>query len=98
MRPAAIGTGVAAGLFTALAVQQGLSAHGSYGDADAMLQNGVFVPGSDPAHYDELQRQGDAAKRNAYLSAGAAVVFAAAAGYLGWRSIEPADATIGVRF
>jgi hypothetical protein len=63
-----------------------------------MLQGGVFLPGMDPGHYDELQRDGDAAKRNAYISAGAAVVLAAAAGYLGWRSIEPADATVGVRF
>ena len=98
MRPAAIGAGAAAGLLAVLAIQQGFSARGAYSDADAMLQGGVFVPGSDPAHSDELQQQGDAAKRNAYISAGAAVVFAAAAGYLGWRSVEPADGAVGVRF
>ena len=34
----------------------------------------------------------DAARRNMYLSAGAAAALAAAAGILGWRSIERAPA------
>ncbi len=91
MRPAAFGTGAAAGVFLILAVQQGLAAKSAYSDADAMVgAGGVLVPGSDPAHYRALVADGDAAKRNAYICAGATAVLAVAAGYLGWSSIDHA--------
>ena len=48
--------------------------------------DGVLAAGSDPTRYRALRDDGRAASRNAYLSGGAAVVFAAAAGVLGWRS------------
>jgi hypothetical protein len=41
---------------------------------------------------------GDDAKRNAYVSAGAAVVFAAAAGVLGWKSMDPPGPTLAFHF
>jgi len=87
LRPAAYGTGAAAGLFLILAVQQGLAAKSAYHDADAMVgSDGVLLPGSDPARYRDLMDEGDAARRNAYISAGATAVLAATAGYLGWKS------------
>ena len=100
MRPAAIGSGVAAGLLAALAVHQGLAARSAYADADAMVgANSQLLPGSDPARYRDLKADGDAAKRNAYVSAGAALVIGAAAGYLGWRSMErPAQPALALRF
>ncbi len=87
MRPAAYGTGAAAGLFLILAVQQGLAAKSAYGDADAMVgSDGVLLPESDPARYRALMDDGDAARRNAYICFGATAVLAGAAGYLGWKS------------
>jgi hypothetical protein len=89
MRPTAIGAGVAAGLLAALAIQQGFASRSAYADADAMVgSGGMLVPGSDPARYRSLRADGDAAKRNMYLSAGAAAVFGAAAGFLGWKSMD----------
>lgn len=100
MRPTAIGSGVAAGLLAALAVHQGLAARSAYADADAMVgANSQLLPGSDPARYRDLKADGDAAKRNAYVSAGAALVIGAAAGYLGWRSMDrPAQPALALRF
>jgi hypothetical protein len=99
MRPAAIGSGVLALGFGALSVQQGLAASGAYDDANAMLgPGGVLLPGSDPARYQDLLDQGDAAKRNAYVSAGATVVFAVAAGVLGWMSRDGRPPELAIRF
>jgi hypothetical protein len=75
----------------ALAVQQGLAARSAYSDADAMLDGGALLPGSDPGRYRDLQREGAAARRNAYVSAGAAAALAGAAAFLGWRSAGPAE-------
>ena len=89
MRPAAIGSGIAACAFAALAIQQGFASRKAYSDADAMVgPGGTLVPGSDPARYRSLRSDGDAAKRNTYISAGAAAAFAAAAGVLGWKSMD----------
>ncbi len=100
MRPTAIGSAVAAVAFTALASQQGFSARNAYSKADAMISGSVLLAGSDPDRYRELRADGDAAKRNAYLSAGAAAAFAAAAGVLGWRSVDRAApaGTVALRF
>lgn len=87
MRPAAISSGGLALALGALAVQQGLSSSSAHDRADAMLgTGGVLRPGSDPSRYRDLRADGDAAARNAYVSAGVAVAFAATAGVLGWRS------------
>jgi hypothetical protein len=100
MRPAAIGSGVVAGVLGTLAVQQAIAARSAYSDADAMVgPGGTFVAGSDPARYRELRSDGDGAKRNAYLSAGAAAAFAAAAGVLGWKSVDrTAEPVVALRF
>jgi tetratricopeptide (TPR) repeat protein len=99
-RPTAIGSGVAALAFGGLAIQQGLSASRANGDADAMLgSGGVLRPGSDPSRYQGLRQDGEAASRNAYVSAGAAVALAAAAGAFGWLSWDrPPEPTLALRF
>jgi hypothetical protein len=100
MRPSAIASGITAGLLAALAVHQGLAARSAYADADAMVgPNSQLLPGSDPARYRDLKSDGDAAKRNAYVSAAAAAVLGAAAGYLGWKSVDrPAQPALAFRF
>jgi hypothetical protein len=102
MRRGALGSAIVAGGFAALGLQQGLAARSAYADASAMVADGVFIAGSsasDVARYHALRDDGDAAKRNAYLSAGAAVVFAATAGVLGWKSMGPAEGpAIAFRF
>jgi hypothetical protein len=99
MRPAAIGAGVLALGFGALSVQQGLAASSAYDDANAMLgPDGVLLPGSDPERYRDLLEQGDDSKRNAYLCAGTTVVFAVAAGVLGWMSRDGRPAELAIRF
>ncbi|HEX9050874.1 MAG TPA: hypothetical protein VF841_10115, partial [Anaeromyxobacter sp.] len=98
-RPAAWGTGAVATACLVLAIQQGFSARSSYADADAMVRtDGVLVPGADPARYRGLLEDGDAARRNAYVSAGLAVAFGAAAGYLGWTSVDRPDPALAFRF
>jgi hypothetical protein len=100
MRPAAIGSGVAAIVFAALAVQQKLAASSAYRDADTLLTpDGRYRDASAIDRYAALQRDGDASTRNAYVSAGVAVGFAAAAGVLGWKGWHPsADGGVAVRF
>ncbi|HSD18579.1 MAG TPA: PEGA domain-containing protein [Anaeromyxobacter sp.] len=100
MRPTAIGSGVAAVALAALAVQQGMAASNASSDADAMLDGGVFRPGADQARYGELRGDADAARRNAYLSAGFAAAFTTAAGVLGWMSWDrsPDPAVVAFHF
>ena len=100
MRPAAIGSGILAGAFVALALQQASASRSAHADADAMVgPDAQLVPGADPARYRDLRDDGDSAKRNTYVSAGAAVVFAAAAGFLGWKSFDhPAEPALAFRF
>ncbi len=92
MRHGAFATGALAVGFTALSVQQALAAKSAYDEARSMKATPNTLQG-DPARYWALLDRGDAASRNAYLSAGAAAAFAAAAGVLGWmsrdRSPEP---------
>ena len=89
LRPTAIGTGVLAVGLGALAWTQRASAAGAYRDADAMLLNGIYRPGADPARHDALVRQGDSATRTAWLAGTGAVISAAAAGVTWWFSREP---------
>jgi hypothetical protein len=100
MRPTAIGSGVLAGAFVVLAFQQGAASRSAYADADAMVgPDAQLLPGADPARYRDLKSDGDAAKRNAYISAGTAAAFAAVAGVLGWKSIDrPAEPALAFRF
>jgi hypothetical protein len=92
MRPAAYGSALLVGVFTGVAIHQGLAARQASSDAAAMLApGGVLSPGSDPAHYRELRDDSRMASRNAYVSGGAAVAFAVAAGVLGWMSRTPAQ-------
>jgi hypothetical protein len=96
MRPAAYGSAVLLGVFTGLAIQQGLSAHQASSDASAMVgPGGSLAPGSDPSRYAALRSDARTATRNAWLSAGAAAVFGSTAAILGWRSRTPAEAAPG---
>ena len=100
IRPAAIGSGAAAAIFAALAVQQALAASGASRDADGLLgADGTFQRASDIDRYAALRRDADAGTRNAYVSAGVAVGFAAAASVLGWKGWHAsADGGVAVRF
>jgi hypothetical protein len=99
MRPAAFGAAAVALALGAVAVQQGLSASKAYRDADAMLSGDQLLPGSDVGRYNALRRDGEAATRNAYVSAGVAAACAVTAGVLGWKTwTSPGAPTVGVRF
>jgi hypothetical protein len=65
-----------------------------------MIDGGVFKPGADQARYHALRGDADAARRNAYVSAGLAAAFTAAAGVLGWMSWDrpPDPAAVAFRF
>ena len=87
-RPTAIASGVAALLFSGIAVQQALASADARDEAHAMVLPDGSVDG-DLGRYHALEQDADAAARNAYVSAGAAVVFAASAGFLGWQVWGP---------
>jgi hypothetical protein len=84
--------------FAGLATQQGLASASAGSDADAMLSGGVLRPGTDPGRYRDLRDRADASSRNAYLSAGAAVVFAGTAAVLGWSSWQREPGPPALRF
>lgn len=88
-RPTAIGGGLAALLLGGIALQQGLSASGARADMEDMLDSNSVVKDGNLTRYRSLEADADAASRNAYFSAGAAVVFATAAGVLGWQVWGP---------
>jgi hypothetical protein len=101
LRPAAYGSALLAGVFTGLAIQQGLTARQASADAAGMVgPGGSLAPGSDPTRYAGLRSDARAATRNTYLSAGAAAAFAATAGLLGWVSRAPAgeQPAVALRF
>jgi hypothetical protein len=100
MRRGAYGSAVLFGLFTGLAIHQGLSARQASADADAMVgPGGVLAAGSSAARYNDLREDSRAASRNAYVSGGAAIVFAATAAVLGWKSRAPAgEPALALRF
>ena len=100
IRPAAIGSGAAAALFAAIAVQQTFAASAANRDADALLgPDGTFQRTGDIDRYAALRRDADASTRNSDVSAGVAVGFAAAAGVLGWKGWHASpDGGVGVRF
>jgi hypothetical protein len=87
LKPVAIGAGVLAVGLAAVSVQQGVTAHGAYADADAMvLPGGVLAPGTSPADYAAAVDRGDAARQNAWIAGTAALVTAAGAAVLCWLS------------
>jgi hypothetical protein len=98
-KPTAIGSGVAALLFSGLAIQQGLASADARDEAHSMVLPDGSVSG-DLARYKSLEEDADAAARAAYVSAGAAVVFAATAGVLGWQVWGPErrEAPLALRF
>jgi hypothetical protein len=60
---------------------------------------GDLARGSRRARNNDLRDESRIASRNAYVSAGAAVVFAATAGVLGWKSRAPArEPALALRF
>jgi len=98
MRPGALGAGALALGLAGAATWQGLTARSGYRDADAMLRSdGVLQPGISQATHDAALASADSARRNAYLAAGGALVFAATAGVLGYLSWDERGAPI-VRF
>jgi hypothetical protein len=93
MRPAAWVAGGAALGLAAVAVNRRMAANHAYADAEALLgPDGVLVSISDRSRFRSLTSEGDAAARATLISAGASVVLAAAAGFLGWTSAQPAGA------
>jgi hypothetical protein len=98
LRPGAYASAAVAVGLAGVAAWQGLTAHGAYGEADAMLlPGGVFVPGADKPTYDAKVASADSAKRNAWIAAGGAAVFAVTAGVLGYLSWDEHGAPV-VRF
>jgi hypothetical protein len=92
MRPVAYGSAVLAGVFTGVAIHQGLAARQASADAGGMVgPGGALAAGSDPTRYYDLRDASRAASRNAYVAGGAAVVFAVTAGVLGWKSRPPRE-------
>jgi hypothetical protein len=91
VRPAAwVAGGFALG-FAGLAVDRRLAANEAYDEAQELLgPGGALVSSTERSRFDSLTADGDAAARNSWISAGASVVFAAAAGFLGWTSSHPA--------
>jgi hypothetical protein len=100
MRRGAYGSALLFGVFTGVAIHQVLSARQASSDADAMVgPDGALAAGSSAVRYNDLRDDARARSRNAYVSAGAAVVFAATAGVLGWKSRAPAaEPALAVRF
>ncbi len=85
LRRGAFASGGLAVGFAALTVQQALAAKSAYDEARSMEASATTLNG-DPDRYRALIDRGDEASRNSYISAGATVVLAAAAGVLGWSS------------
>jgi hypothetical protein len=95
MRPAAwVSGGLAVG-FAGLAVNRRLAAAEAYDDASALLgPGGVLASASDLPRFRALRADGDAAARSTWISAGVSVAFAAAAGFFGWTSAQPAGPSV----
>jgi hypothetical protein len=79
------------------AIERRLAAARAWEQADALLgPGGALRVSTDQPRFRALTADGDAAARNGWLSAGAAVLFGAVAGYLGWTA-PPGDAP-GIAF
>jgi hypothetical protein len=80
------GTGSAALILSGLALWQGLASRDASARARSLLQPDGSVPAASLAAYDAARASAGRMERNAYLAAGGAALFAAAAGTLGWLS------------
>ena len=90
VRPAAWVAGGCAFGFAALAVDRRLAANDAYDEAQTLLApDEALISSTARARFDSLTADGDAAVRHSWISAGASVIFAAAAGFLGWTSSQP---------
>jgi len=98
LRPAAFTAGAVALGLAGFATYEAISAGNANRSADAMLRpDGNFVPGVDRATYDRQRADASSAQTAAYMSAASAIVFAAAAGVLGYLSRDERWAPV-VRF
>jgi hypothetical protein len=95
MRRAALGAGAAALASGAFSVHQAFAARGLAGDAEALLRADGAIAG-DPLVYARHREEASAARRNVWIGAAGAVVFAATAGALGYLSWD--DGAPVVRF
>jgi hypothetical protein len=98
MRPAAYAAGGVAVVLAGIATWQGVRAHAGYRDANGMVRpDGSLVPGLDAGAHDRAVASADGSRRNAYLAAVGAALFAATAGVLGYLSWDERGAP-AVRF
>jgi hypothetical protein len=87
MGPAAIGAGVLAAGLAGFAVQQNNAASKAYSEAKDQLRNdGSFKSAEAQARWNSLRSEGARERRNAAISAGAAVTFTVTACILGWNA------------
>lgn len=87
MGPAAIGAGVLAVGLAGLALQQNIAADKAYSEAKDQLQSdGTFKNAQAQARWNSLRSEGQRDRRNAAISAGAAVTFTVTAVVLGWNA------------
>jgi hypothetical protein len=94
IRPAAyVAGGLALGL-GGFATYKGISAKNSHDKAYALLLPDKTIPDALLPQYNKYLSDGDADKKACYISAGVAVLFAGAAGVLGYLSREPGPPAI----
>ncbi len=88
--PAAIGAGVLAVGLAGFAIQQSAAANKAYAEARDQVQgDGTFKDQEAQARWSSLRSEGQRERRNAAISAGAAVAFGATAAVLGWNAWHP---------
>jgi len=87
MGPTAIGAGVLAVGLAGFAIHQNAAANKAYADAaDQLQEDGTFKDVQAQARWSSLRSEGQRERRNAAISAGAAVAFTATAAILGWNA------------
>ncbi len=87
MGPAAIGAGVLALAATGVAIQQNAAADKAYAEAkDQLRSDGTFKSSDAQSRWSSLRSEGQRDRRNAAISAGAAVTFGVTACILGWNA------------
>jgi hypothetical protein len=87
MGPAAIGAGVLALAAAGFALQQNAAADKAYAEAKDQIQgDGTFKSAEAQTRWSSLRSEGQRDRRNAAISAGAAVTFTVAGCVLGWNA------------
>jgi hypothetical protein len=101
-RPVAIGAGILAVGLAGLAVQQSSAANRAYAQAgDQLTPSGAYKDVAAQARYGSLRSQGDHARTNATVAAGAAAACAVTAvivGWKAWRAAPEPSAAIKIEF